>query len=197
MALLLPPRILNAFHCLPDHPWSFCWIRYQPMPERNPFISLDSPVMGDFDSEPLTLAVKGLTRECQSKQIPSAIHHWVELIQTYVNHFSNKWEGDERLSKIWRLVQQQLDFPWTAELLAREARMSAEHFRRLCQRQLGRSPMNHVMHLRMCRARELLMNTTDKIETIASMVGYNNSFSFSVSFKKWIGFTPSEYRNKR
>jgi len=40
----------------------------------------------------------------------------------------------------------------------------------------------------------LLASTTDKIEVIAAAVGYQNPFVFSTTFKKWIGWRPSEHR---
>lgn len=79
------------------------------------------------------------------------------------------------------------------ERLARLAHMSTEHLRRLCHRQLGRSPMHHVIFLRMRRAAELLSTTNDKVETIANAVGYQNPFVFSNTFKKWTGWRPSEF----
>ena len=35
------------------------------------------------------------------------------------------------------------------------------------------------------------------IETIAAAVGYQNPFAFSTTFKKWIGWRPSEHRSKQ
>jgi AraC-like DNA-binding protein len=66
--------------------------------------------------------------------------------------------------------------------------------RRLCRRELGRSPMHHVIFLRMRHAAKLLAATDDKIETIAGEVGYANPFVFSTTFKKWVGWRPSDYR---
>ncbi len=57
--------------------------------------------------------------------------------------------------------------------------------------------MNHVIYLRMQLAARLLTTTTDKIETIAHAVGYENPFVFSTTFKKWVGWRPSEYRAKQ
>jgi len=79
------------------------------------------------------------------------------------------------------------------ERLARLAHMSTEHLRRLCRRQLGRSPMHQVIFLRMRRAAELLATTDEKVETIAAAVGYQNPFAFSNTFKKWTGWRPSEF----
>ncbi|MES2571676.1 MAG: helix-turn-helix transcriptional regulator, partial [Verrucomicrobiota bacterium] len=91
-------------------------------------------------------------------------------------------------------VAARLGEPWSLDRLAQHSHLSTEHLRRLCRRELGRSPMHHVIFLRMQLAAKLLATTSDKIETIADAVGYENPFVFSTTFKKWVGWRPSDYR---
>ena len=102
-----------------------------------------------------------------------------------------------QLSFTWERVSTNLADHWTLAKLAKEAGYSNEHLRRLCQRQLGRSPMHQVTNLRMRRAAELLAATDRTIESIALEVGYHTPFVFSNAFTKWIGWRPSEYRRKK
>lgn len=51
--------------------------------------------------------------------------------------------------------------------------------------------------LRMRRAAELLQTTDAKIEAIAREVGYQNPFVFSTTFKRCLGWSPSEYPGRR
>ena len=74
--------------------------------------------------------------------------------------------------------------------------MSPEHLRRLCRKALGRSPMQHVIWLRMRKAAQLLASTDAKVDSVAKQVGYVNPFVFSNTFKKWIGWRPSEHRGR-
>lgn len=46
------------------------------------------------------------------------------------------------------------------------------------------------------KAKELLLNTPNKIIEIASFVGYNDPYYFSHSFKKHLGLSPKEYRDE-
>jgi AraC-like DNA-binding protein len=195
-ACLLPLHILNAFHAEPGSRWEFCWVRYQQPPEQKPITTTSSPVMARFDAQPLRAAILGLFHECRGVAGAAAIHHWVELIQTYVLRFAQPWHVDDRLWLVWEKVAANLGEPWTLATLAQEAHLSGEHLRRLCRQQLGRSPMHHVTYLRMRRAVELLSSTSDKVETIAAKLGYQNPFVFSTTFKKWIGWRPSEHRTK-
>jgi AraC-like DNA-binding protein len=45
----------------------------------------------------------------------------------------------------------------------------------------------------MRRAAELLVQGNAKIEVIANQVGYQNAFVFSTTFKRVMGWSPSEY----
>jgi len=194
MACLLPPHVLNSFHALPRKSFDFAWVRYEQPPQQRPVCTAGSPVLAEFNAGPVRDAINGLCHECEGASAPAAIHHWVELIQHYVTRFAQPWQSDNRLWRLWEAVSARLADPWTLESLARHAHLSGEHLRRLCQRQLGHSPMQHVAHLRMQRAAELLAATDDKVETIALAVGYQNPFAFSTTFKKWTGVRPSGYR---
>jgi AraC-like DNA-binding protein len=195
-ACLLPPRILNAFHVERGKSWKFCWVRYQQPEEQRPIATTNSPVLAKFGGDPLHAAIEGLYHECRSVAAPSAMHHWVELIQSYVMRFARPLQGDDRLWRLWSRVSTHLEKNWTVDSLGKISHLSGEHLRRLCRRQLGRSPMQHVTYLRMQRAGELLSTTNDKIEIIAAAVGYENPFVFSTTFKKWTGWRPSEYRDR-
>jgi AraC-like DNA-binding protein len=49
----------------------------------------------------------------------------------------------------------------------------------------------------MQNAAKLLTTTDDKVETIAHACGYENPFVFSTTFKKWVGWRPSDYRARK
>ncbi|MEW6155930.1 MAG: helix-turn-helix transcriptional regulator [Verrucomicrobiota bacterium] len=196
-ASLLPAHTLNAFEALPGVNWKFCWACYEYPPEQRPVADAASPVMTRFDARALHSAIEGLIHECDSLAEPALIQHWVDLIEGYVRRFAKPMQQDDRLQMLWERVIAQLPDRWTLPRLAAEAGYSKEHLRRLCRRQLGRSPMHQVTYLRMRRAAELLASSTLTIEAIAEKVGYHNPFVFSNAFTKWIGWRPSEYRRKR
>jgi len=196
-ASLLPAHTLDAFEALPRVRWEFCWVCYQQPPEQRPIADIASPVMAKFDPACLHSAITGLTGECAGPCEPAMIQHWVDLIHNYVRRFAQPFQEDDRLRILWERVAAHLGDEWTLARLAREAGYSNEHLRRLCRRQLGRSPMHQVTYLRMRRAAELLGSTSHTIEAIAEEVGYHNPFVFSNAFTKWIGWRPSEYRRKK
>ena len=196
MAVALPPFMVNAFHAVKGADWKCCWVRYEQQPEQRPVLSSSSPVMVRFDGMPLFHAISGLIEEASVTAHPAAMFHWTELIQGYVERFAQPWQQDDRLWRVWDSVANDVGRDWTLQELAHMAHVSAEHLRRLCRKALGRSPMHHVTWLRMRKAAELLSTTSLKVETVSHEVGYQNAFVFSNTFKKWIGWRPSEHRVK-
>ncbi|MEM7144671.1 MAG: AraC family transcriptional regulator [Verrucomicrobiota bacterium] len=195
-ACLLPPFVANAIRAIEGEPvWEFSWVRYREDPERLPVVSSKSPVKGGYRAAPLFHAVAGLHAECQqSLPLPAQCHLWIELIQGYVDRFAAPSHGDARLWRLWQRVEADLGDDWTLGEMARIAAMSEEQLRRLCLRELGRSPGKHVTFLRIQRACHLLATSGDKIEVIAREVGYTSPYTFSSTFKKWTGLRPSAYR---
>lgn len=194
-ACLLPPHTVNALKVGTSESWSFAWVRYLEPPGVVPVATANSPTRGDYEPSPLRCAVEGMIAEAGGATRSAGMeHHWAELIHGYVGRFATPLHTDERVWKAWEVVSTSLGEDWTLDSIAQVSHMSGEHFRRLCRKALGRSPMQHLTYLRMRRASELLTTTDDKIETIAHSVGYENPFAFSNRFLKWVGVRPSEHR---
>ena len=58
---------------------------------------------------------------------------------------------------------------------------------------MGRPPRQQLIWLRMRHAAALLAHGDAKVETVAARVGYQNPFVFSRTFKRVMGWPPSEY----
>lgn len=197
MACLLPAHTLNAFEAVPGVQWEFCWVCYQRPADQRPVADAASPVLAQYDALPLRAAIQGLLYECSGPGQPALMQEWTDLINAYVMRFAKPADQPDKLRLLWERVGSSLAEEWTLSKLAKQAGYSSEHLRRLCRKQLGRSPMHQVTYMRMRKATELLVNTDLTIEAIAQQVGYHNPFVFSNAFTKWIGWRPSEYRRKK
>ncbi len=196
-AFLAPPRVLLAFRAEAGVKWGFVWVRYELPGPAKPVVSSSSPSLARMAADPLRHAVLGLHGEVKAGHSPVLAGRWAGLIHDYVLQFAKPEPRDPRLERLWEEVSQDLGALWTLERMAARCHMSEEHLRRLCKRELGRSPVHQLIHLRMQRAADLLARTDDKVEVVASDVGYANAFVFSNTFKRWVGWRPSEYRRKR
>lgn len=56
------------------------------------------------------------------------------------------------------------------------------------------TPMAYVTTTRLARARQLLLETDQTLETVATKCGYQSSFYFSRVFRQKMGLNPSSYR---
>jgi AraC-like DNA-binding protein len=192
-AFLLPPRSRHAFHTPKGKRWEFCWVRFQENPGQQPVANTNSPVLAEFDAEPLRLAILGLFYECARDRHAAAIDQWVKLVHGYVLRFAEPRRIDDRIFRLWTKVSTDLRHPWTNAELAREVHLSEKQLERLCRRELGRTPRQQLIWLRMRRAAELLAGDGRKVATVATEVGYENPFVFSTVFKRCMGWSPSEH----
>ena len=78
--------------------------------------------------------------------------------------------------------------------LAKIANMSEKHFRRIFFDVYKKTPYAFLQEFRINKAEILLLNTSKSISDIAIQCGFSDVYSFSHSFKKHNGISPSEYR---
>jgi AraC-like DNA-binding protein len=193
---MAPPRVLNAFYAVPGRPWRFAWLRYAEPEYVRPMVGASSPVRAAGGGGELARCIAGLRAEWQSGQDPKIIHHWVSLIQAMATRASEPIALDDKLAALWAKVGSQLGKAWSLDLLCREVHGSGEYLRLRCQKEMGRSPMQQVTYMRMQRAQSRLETSHDTVESIALELGFSDGLAFSRAFKRWIGSSPSEYRQR-
>jgi AraC-like DNA-binding protein len=84
--------------------------------------------------------------------------------------------------------------PLEVEDLAKAAGLSKAHFSREFRRTFGESPYVYLLTRRLERAAGLLRNTDYSVAEICLEVGLKGVGSFTTSFKRMYGMTPTEYR---
>lgn len=84
--------------------------------------------------------------------------------------------------------------PLEVDDLARAAGLSKAHFSREFRRTFGESPYVYLLTRRLERAAALLRNTDYSVAEICLEVGLQGVGSFTTSFKRMYGMTPTEYR---
>jgi AraC-like DNA-binding protein len=78
--------------------------------------------------------------------------------------------------------------------MAAEAHLSPAHFSRAFTEVYGEPPHRYLLRRRLERAAALLRSTDRSVTEICFMVGLSSLGSFSASFKRIFGSSPSEYR---
>ncbi|MEA2069312.1 MAG: helix-turn-helix domain-containing protein [Verrucomicrobiota bacterium] len=82
----------------------------------------------------------------------------------------------------------------TLDELARKAHLSTRHFQRIFHDGIGRSPIDHLMHIRVQKAAELLRGTDRTVTDIAFECGFQDGNYLTRCFRKVMNQTPGQYR---
>jgi AraC-like DNA-binding protein len=86
--------------------------------------------------------------------------------------------------------------PLTVADLARAARLSPAHFSRQFHQTFGESPHQYLLTRRLERAAALLRSTDWSVARICFSVGLQSVGSFTTSFGRMFGVSPTGYRAK-
>jgi AraC-like DNA-binding protein len=101
---------------------------------------------------------------------------------------------DRHLLKAKDLADGRYSEPLTVDELARAAGLSKAHFSREFRRAFGESPHAYLLTRRLERAASLLVTTDYSVVEICLAVGLRSVGSFTTSFKRIYGVTPTGYR---
>ena len=84
--------------------------------------------------------------------------------------------------------------PLDLDALAREAGVSKYHFLRCFAATYGRTPGVYLTERRIERAQDLLRATNLTVTEVCMLVGYTSLGSFSSTFRRLVGVSPSDYQ---
>ena len=101
---------------------------------------------------------------------------------------------DRHLLRARDLIDARYAEPLDVIALARAAHMSPAHFSREFRRAFGETPHQYLLTRRMERAAALLRGTDHTVARICAEVGLSSVGSFTSSFARTFGLTPTAYR---
>lgn len=97
---------------------------------------------------------------------------------------------------IYRYVQMNYRFKLSPKEIANEFHVNASYASRCFSQKYKKTITEHIMYIRIKRAKTLLGETEAPIGNIALNVGFDDINYFSRVFKKTVGCSPSQYREK-
>lgn len=80
--------------------------------------------------------------------------------------------------------------------MARRAHVSTAHFARSFKEAFGETPHQYLQTRRIERAQELLRLTELTVGEVCAAVGYTSLGSFSATFKRTVGVSPTAFREQ-
>ncbi|QHW31361.1 response regulator [Paenibacillus rhizovicinus] len=148
---------------------------------------------GSIDSQMMLMEVyrfKTLDEiEAWLKQVVSAV---MTEIADNRNHFTN--------TQIHRAIEyietNYANDKMSLQELCRHVLMSSSYFSLVFKQNTGETFVEYLTGVRIAKAKELLQSTGMKFYEIAEQVGYADPNYFSILFKKRVGMTPKDYRDR-
>lgn len=99
------------------------------------------------------------------------------------------------LERIQKVINKNIDDPqFNVESLADEVGVSRAQLHRKMKELLGLTPSDYIRNIRLSRACELLKRPDIEVTQVAYQIGFASQPHFSSHFKKYTGFSPSEFR---
>lgn len=102
---------------------------------------------------------------------------------------------ENRIHKAMEYIQHNYNKDLTLEAVALQADLNSAYFSSYFKKYTGTSFINYLTELRIKKAKEMLKDESRKIGEVAALLGFNDTRYFAKIFKKYVGVTPSEYRN--
>lgn len=147
-----------------------------------------------------------ISRELESSQIGSkvgALSDFLKIILLIIRYAEVK-NGNKRSNKNLKnignlLVVLDTDYmkDWNINSMAKVCNMQVNNFRLKFKEELGLSPINYLMKLRIEKAIELLKFSQLNVSEISNRVGFNDSNYFSRQFTKYVGRSPRNFLKER
>lgn len=125
------------------------------------------------------------------------IHKRMEAIKSQVLQQRTAEEEHEFVSKVKKLVEDNIALDLSVDAMAEEMGLSRSAFFKKLKALTGKSPVDFVKDIRLNTAAHLIDTTTMGITEIAYQVGFNDPGYFGKCFRKKFEMTPKEYRNKQ
>jgi AraC-like DNA-binding protein len=122
------------------------------------------------------------------------------LLATFI--YANKTSddiADESSPAVRRAINflgKNLDKKLTLSKLAEEVGYSQTYLTTLFKKETNYSPISYFSHLKILKACEFLDYTNMKVKEVSFNLGYTDPYYFTKDFKKKMGLSPRNYRNR-
>ena len=162
-----------------------------------PQLNLPTLTAEDFDNHPSYHDyAKAYRQMADYEQLQ--LHGLVEILLSYfVKHAQPRFMvKDERIMRLIEYISEHIDEPITVGQLADMICLTESHLVKAFRKGLNITPLQYIIRRKVQHAQTLLLETTKTVGEIAQMVGMTDASYFIRLFKKNIGYTPQEYRDR-
>jgi AraC family transcriptional regulator of arabinose operon len=203
---LLRPFEFHAYEADAHHPWSYYWIHFSGTMAQQYYELLTS------GGKNTCIGIESNQRFIESfekilniyheghaykmlVQASSALHQLLgDLYGQVCSRSTTQETVVSRIERTLLLMRNNLSMHLSIPELAGVANMSHAYYALQFRRHTGESPRSYFNKMKIAKACEYLEKTGSKVESIAHLVGYEDSFYFCRLFRRLTGQSPTIYR---
>lgn len=123
---------------------------------------------------------------------------WISLFENVVPCQKTKLSGNHHLSVLKDMIafiNDSYTEKVSLDMIAESGKVSKTGCCNIFRRYINKTPNEYLTELRLRKAMELLKNTDMTVLEISYAVGFSCASYFTETFRKFFGFTPTEYRH--
>lgn len=196
----------NHYYRLPpdSKQWEVVYIEFSKEADvfLNKFISSEGNIININEDSRFLALIFNVYRELIENRIDSIYKcssYGYQLIMELLNEFTTKVINEDRdidVVACKNYIDKNYYKPIGLDDLTTITNLSKYHLLRKFKEEMGTTPGNYLIRIRLERAMELILSTDDTIDTIAKKVGFSCGNYFSKVFRKNIKVSPLEFKNK-
>ncbi len=206
---LIIPDEIAYYEADRENPWEYVWIGFNGLKAlqalENAGFSSENRINHFPNAEPIVNAINIMLKAHKMTYENDLIRqgHLRLLLASMIQQYhelnptteQNKYTKQNYVEYAIRFIEQNYHKNIKISDIASYIGINRSYFTKIFKHEMGISPQQYLLHLRMKNAATLLEKTDLPIKDISRRNGYDNSLTFSKSFKSHFGTSPKAYRN--
>lgn len=208
--LFIPPHIPYSFEADTDNPWSIYWVHFCGN-LMGSFLSTNLAPQTILSNERIGISTRirlfeemytGFSQGYDKEYLIYSSMCLYTFLSTFIfqeqfRHIDLAKSKQSSLStRVIYYLREHLDCNLTLKELADHFNYSESHFSALFQKEVGTSPINYFIRLKIEKACQYIKLTDMKLNEVAMRLGFEEQAYFSRVFSKVMHQSPSDYRKQ-
>lgn len=98
------------------------------------------------------------------------------------------------IKKVLKYIDENIETKIEIDDLVKQTKWSKNHFIRIFTSQIGVSPYNYILKMKIEFAKRMILSEPDKLECIAYDLGFQSYVNFARTFKNYTKLSPKEFK---
>lgn len=203
---LICPGQVTYYEADKDTPWVYAWVGFHGAKAQHylRLAGLDQarPIFKTTDHETTSSLFRRMVEACalsRSREVRLRGHlyeflsYLIEAAPATLDNGGGS-RAELYVQKAVEYIQLNYSEKLTVSQIARHIGLDRSYLCSLFKQALDSSPQDFIIRFRIGKARELMEDARLTISNIARSVGYEHPLTFSKTFRRVVGTSPSEYR---